>query len=131
MTLSLTAQSTVQNYERLKQEHDKKVGLLTKQEVRGVDYLKMEKNGMEMESLESKMLVATQSIDTTTSEIIRLRESELFLNYLSWLLGQYHTTITPHSFIYRMHPVLVPHMSHYFLYLSFLHSTTCICMVKK
>ncbi|XP_037430142.1 protein ALTERED PHOSPHATE STARVATION RESPONSE 1-like isoform X3 [Triticum dicoccoides] len=67
-----------QNYERLKQEHDKKVGLLRKQEVRGMDYLKMEKNKMEMESLESKMLVATQSIDTTTSEIIRLRESELF-----------------------------------------------------
>ncbi|XP_044369396.1 protein ALTERED PHOSPHATE STARVATION RESPONSE 1 isoform X4 [Triticum aestivum] len=68
----------IDNYERLKQEHDKKVGLLRKQEVRGMDYLKMEKNKMEMESLESKMLVATQSIDTTTSEIIRLRESELF-----------------------------------------------------
>ena len=44
VTLSLTAQSTGQNYEGLKQEHDKKVGLLMKQEVRGVNYLKMEKN---------------------------------------------------------------------------------------
>ncbi|XP_037463876.1 protein ALTERED PHOSPHATE STARVATION RESPONSE 1-like isoform X1 [Triticum dicoccoides] len=68
-------------------EHDKKVGLLTKQEVRGVNYLKMEKNRMEMESLESKMLVATQSIDTTTSEIIRLRESELFPQLLELVAG--------------------------------------------
>ncbi|EMS65961.1 hypothetical protein TRIUR3_15371 [Triticum urartu] len=77
----------VKNYEGLKQEHDKKVGLLRKQEVRGVDYLKMEKNRMEMESLESKMLVATQSIDTTTSEIIRLRESELFPQLLELVAG--------------------------------------------
>ncbi|XP_044343496.1 protein ALTERED PHOSPHATE STARVATION RESPONSE 1 isoform X2 [Triticum aestivum] len=77
----------IKNYEGLKQEHDKKVGLLTKQEVRGVDYLKMEKNMMEMESLESKMLVATQSIDTTTSEIIRLRESELFPQLLELVAG--------------------------------------------
>ena len=63
------------------------MGLLRKQEVRGVDYLKMEKNRMEMESLESKMLVATQSIDTTTSEIIRLRESELFPQLLELVAG--------------------------------------------
>ena len=87
VTLSLTAQSTGQNYEGLKQEHDKKVGLMTKQEVWGVDYLKMEKNRMEMESLESKLLVATQSIDTTTSEIIRLRESELFPQVLELVAG--------------------------------------------
>jgi hypothetical protein len=88
---------TEQSYEGLKQEHDKKVGLLRKQEVRGVDYLKMEKNRMEMESLESKMLVATQSIDTTTSEIIRLRESELFPQLLELVAGSvqhYHTFIT-------------------------------------
>lgn len=77
----------VKSYEGFKQEHDKKVGLLRKQEVRGVDYLKMEKNRMEMESLESKMLVATQSIDTTTSEIIRLRESELFPQLLELVAG--------------------------------------------
>jgi hypothetical protein len=63
------------------------VGLLRKQEVKGVDYLKMEKNKMEIESLESKMLVATQSIETTTTEIIRLRESELFPQLLELVAG--------------------------------------------
>ncbi|KAL6846039.1 hypothetical protein ACP4OV_023487 [Aristida adscensionis] len=77
----------VKSYEGYKQEHDKKVGLLRKQEVKGVDYLKMEKNRMEIESLESKMLVATQSIETTTSEIIRLRESELFPQLLELVAG--------------------------------------------
>jgi hypothetical protein len=76
-----------QSYEGYKQEHDKKVSLLRKQEVKGVDYLKMEKNKMEIESLESKMLVANQSIETTTSEIIRLRESELFPQLLELVAG--------------------------------------------
>nr|ACL54511.1 unknown [Zea mays] len=77
----------VKSYEGYKQEHDKKVSLLRKQEVKGVDYLKMEKNKMEIESLESKMLVANQSIETTTSEIIRLRESELFPQLLELIAG--------------------------------------------
>ncbi|KAG8057581.1 hypothetical protein GUJ93_ZPchr0002g23702 [Zizania palustris] len=77
----------VKSYEGFKQEHDKKMGLLRKQEVKGVDYLKMEKNKMEIESLDSKMLVATQSIETTTSEIIRLRESELFPQLLELVAG--------------------------------------------
>jgi hypothetical protein len=77
----------MQSYEGYKQEHDKKVGLLRKQEVKGVDYLKMEKNKMEIESLESKMLVATQSIEITTTEIIRLRESELFPQLLELAAG--------------------------------------------
>ncbi|RLM86155.1 formin-like protein 5 [Panicum miliaceum] len=77
----------VKSYEGYKQEHDKKVSLLRKQEVKGVDYLKMEKNKMEIESLESKMLVANQSIETTTSEIIRLRESELFPQLLELVAG--------------------------------------------
>ncbi len=82
----MTAQ-LAQSYEGLKQEHDKKIGLLRKQEVKGVDYLKMEKNKMEIESLDSKMLVATQSIETTTSEIMRLRESELFPQLLELVAG--------------------------------------------
>uniref|UniRef100_A0A0A9DSZ8 DUF632 domain-containing protein n=1 Tax=Arundo donax TaxID=35708 RepID=A0A0A9DSZ8_ARUDO len=77
----------VKSYEGYKQEHDKKMSLLRKQEVKGVDYLKMEKNRMEIESLESKMLVATQSIETTTTEIIRLRESELFPQLLELVAG--------------------------------------------
>lgn len=102
VTLSLTEQPIWQSYEGFKQEHDKKVGLLRKQEVRGVDYLKMEKNRMEMESLESKMLVATQSIDTTTSEIIRLRESELFPQLLELVAGSvqhYPSSVHPSTLL--------------------------------
>lgn len=42
---------------------------------------------MEIERLESKMLVATQAIETTTAEIIRLRESELFPQLLDLVTG--------------------------------------------
>jgi len=87
----------MQSYEGYKQEHDKKVSLLRKQEVKGVDYLKMEKNKMEIESLESKMLVANQSIETTTSEIIRLRESELFPQLLELVAGL--VQMLPSSFL--------------------------------
>jgi hypothetical protein len=40
-----------------------------------------------LKSLESKILVANQSIETTTSEIIRLRESELFPQLLELVAG--------------------------------------------
>ncbi|TVU30840.1 hypothetical protein EJB05_22484, partial [Eragrostis curvula] len=59
------------------EEHDK-VGLLRKKEVKGVDYLKMEKNKLEIESLESKKLVAAQSI-------IRSRNPSYSFSFLSWL----------------------------------------------
>jgi hypothetical protein len=91
------------------------VGLVRKQEVRGVDYLKMEKNRMEMESLESKMLVATQSIDTTTSEIIRLRESELFPQLLELVAGSvqhyrpFITLLTQYHICIQY--LLVPHIT--------------------
>ncbi|OAY77679.1 hypothetical protein ACMD2_06499, partial [Ananas comosus] len=77
----------VKNYERNKEEHEKRVDLLRKQEIKGVDYVKVEKNRMEIERLESKMLVATQAIETTTAEIIRLRESELFPQLLDLVTG--------------------------------------------
>ncbi|RWW08402.1 hypothetical protein GW17_00028167 [Ensete ventricosum] len=46
----------VKNAEMIREEHEKRVALLRKQEVRGVDYIKMEKNKMEIERLESKMM---------------------------------------------------------------------------
>jgi hypothetical protein len=103
------------------------VGLVRKQEVRGVDYLKMEKNRMEMESLESKMLVATQSIDTTTSEIIRLRESELFPQLLELVAGSvqhYRPFITLLSTICIQYLLVSHHMYLYFL--LYLSSFTCL-----
>lgn len=77
----------LQSTERLRGEHVKRVNLLRKQELKGVDYLKVEKNKREIESLESKMMVAAQSMEATTSEITRLRESELFPQLLLLVNG--------------------------------------------
>ncbi|KAJ1693076.1 hypothetical protein LUZ63_009774 [Rhynchospora breviuscula] len=77
----------VKSYEKVKEEHEKKVEALRKQEVKGGDYLKIEKNKLEIERLESKMLVGAQAIETTTSEIISLREAELFPQLLDLLTG--------------------------------------------
>lgn len=77
----------LQSTERLRDEHVKRVNLLRKQELKGVDYLKVEKNKREIESLESKMMVAAQSMEATTSEITRLRESELFPQLLLLVNG--------------------------------------------
>lgn len=62
----------------IREEHERRVALLRKQEAKGVDYVKVEKNKMEIERLESKLMVASQAIESTTSEVIKLRESELF-----------------------------------------------------
>ncbi|KAJ3692801.1 hypothetical protein LUZ60_011896 [Juncus effusus] len=77
----------VKNYEKLKDEHEKRVETLRKQEIKGTDIIKIEKNKMEIERLESKMLVGSQAIETTTSEIISLREAELFPQLLDLLMG--------------------------------------------
>jgi Protein of unknown function (DUF632) len=60
--------------------------------VKGGDYLKIEKNKLEIERLESKMLVGAQAIETTTSEIISLREAELFPQLLDLLTGFVYTS---------------------------------------
>ncbi|KAG1359430.1 putative Nitrate regulatory gene2 protein [Cocos nucifera] len=77
----------VKNSQRLKEEHERRVDLLRKQEAKGVDYVKVEKNRKEIDRLESKMLVSSQAIQTTTSEIVRLRESELFPQLLELVIG--------------------------------------------
>ena len=77
----------LQNSERLREEHEKRVSRLRKQELKGVDYVKVEKNKREIERLESKMMVASQAMEATSSEITRLRESELFPQLLDLLNG--------------------------------------------
>lgn len=42
------------------------------------DYIKTEKCKKEVDKLESQMIVASQAIETTSAEIIKLRETELF-----------------------------------------------------
>lgn len=61
----------------MKIEHEKKVGLQRKLEMKRADYVKTEKTKKEVEKLESQMMVASQAIESTSAEIIKLRETEL------------------------------------------------------
>lgn len=60
---------------------------LRKQELKGADYIKIERSKKEIEKLDSMMTVATQAIETTSAEIIRLREIELYPQLLELVKG--------------------------------------------
>lgn len=51
------------------------------------DYIKTEKTKKEVEKLESRMMVASQGIETTSAEIIKLRESELYPQLVELVKG--------------------------------------------
>lgn len=76
-----------QGAETIKIEHEKRVGQLRKLEVKRADYIKTEKTKKEVEKLESQMMVASQAIETTSSEIIKLGEAELFPQLLELVKG--------------------------------------------
>ena len=63
------------------------MALLRKLEVKRAEYVKTEKTKKEIEKLESKMMVATQGIETTSAEIINLRETELYPQLLELVKG--------------------------------------------
>ena len=50
-------------------------------------YKKTEKTKKEIERLESQIMVASQAIETTTTEIIKLRELELYPQLLDLVKG--------------------------------------------
>ncbi|CAN1226792.1 Protein ALTERED PHOSPHATE STARVATION RESPONSE 1 [Linum perenne] len=77
----------VKNAESIKIEHEKKVGMLRKLEMKRADYLKTEKTKKEVEKFESQMMVASQAIESTSSEIIKLRETELYPQLLELVKG--------------------------------------------
>ncbi|KAK1274538.1 hypothetical protein QJS04_geneDACA009617 [Acorus gramineus] len=77
----------VKNAENIKMNHEKKMALLRKQEAKGSDYVKIEKSRKEIERLESRLMVASQAMETTSSEIVRLREAELFPQLLDLVKG--------------------------------------------
>ncbi|WCJ32655.1 hypothetical protein M5689_014065 [Euphorbia peplus] len=77
----------VKEAESIKIEHEKKVGLVRKLEVKRGDYVKTEKTKKEVEKLESQMTVAAQGIETTSTEIIKLRENELFPQLVDLVKG--------------------------------------------
>lgn len=63
------------------------MGHLRKLEVRRDDYVKTEKSKKEAEKLDSQMMVASQAIETTSSEIIKLRETELYPQLIGLVKG--------------------------------------------
>lgn len=77
VVVDLTSHCCVQNAKIIKMEHEKKAAQLRKFELKRADYVKTEKTKKEVEKLESQMIVASQAIETTSSEIIKLREIEL------------------------------------------------------
>lgn len=69
---------------------------LRKLELKRADYVKTEKTKKEVEKLESQMMVASQAIETTSAEIIKLREIELYpqlLELVKGLVSLFHTSV--------------------------------------
>lgn len=60
---------------------------LKKLEMNRADYMKTEKTKKELEKFESQMMVASQAIETTSMEIIKLRETELYPQLLELVKG--------------------------------------------
>ncbi|XP_061367717.1 protein ALTERED PHOSPHATE STARVATION RESPONSE 1-like isoform X1 [Gastrolobium bilobum] len=77
----------VKNAKTIKMEHEKKVALLRKLEMKRADYVKTEKTKKEVEKTESQMMVASQAIDSTSAEIIKLREIELYPQLIELVKG--------------------------------------------
>ncbi|XP_071731249.1 protein ALTERED PHOSPHATE STARVATION RESPONSE 1-like [Rutidosis leptorrhynchoides] len=77
----------VKNAESLKIEHTKKTEQLRKLELKRGDYVKVEKAKKEVEKLESRITVSAQAIETTSNEIIKLRESELYPQLVQLVKG--------------------------------------------
>ncbi|XP_052195657.1 protein ALTERED PHOSPHATE STARVATION RESPONSE 1 isoform X2 [Diospyros lotus] len=77
----------VKNAQTLKMEHEKRSTQLRRMELKRADYVKTEKTKKEVEKLESRMIVASQAIETTSAEIIKLRESELYPQLVELVKG--------------------------------------------
>ena len=68
-------------------DHEKKVERLKKLEMKRGDYMKTEKLKKDVEKLESEMMVSSQAIETTSDEIVKLREIELYPQLLELVKG--------------------------------------------
>ncbi|XP_062102678.1 protein ALTERED PHOSPHATE STARVATION RESPONSE 1 [Humulus lupulus] len=77
----------VKGVETIKIEHGKKMSTLKKLELKRADYMKTEKTKKEVEKLESEMMVASQAIESTSTEIIKLRETELHPQLIDLVKG--------------------------------------------
>lgn len=77
----------VKNAHKLKMEHEKMTTQLRKLELKRAEYVKTEKTKKEIEKLECRIMVASQAIETITSEIIKIRESELYPQLIDLVKG--------------------------------------------
>lgn len=68
-------------------EHENKAAMVRKLEMRRSDYVKTEKAKKEVEKLESQMMVASQAIESTSAEIVKLRETELYPQLIELVKG--------------------------------------------
>ncbi|KAK6125901.1 hypothetical protein DH2020_040350 [Rehmannia glutinosa] len=107
----------VKNAEQLKLEHEKKAAILRKLEMKNADYIKTEKAKKEVEKLESQMMVALQAIETTSTEIIKLRESELYPQLFQLVKG----LMSMWRSMYEFHQVQT-HIVQQLKYLNFIPS---------
>ncbi|KAF8380579.1 hypothetical protein HHK36_028067 [Tetracentron sinense] len=85
--------------EGVKIEHEKKLSSLQSQEYRGDEDAKLDKTKASIQRLQSLIMVTSQAVSTTSSEITRLRDTELApqlvdlchgLKYMWGLMNQYH-----------------------------------------
>lgn len=81
-------------------EHEKRVKQLRRLEMKRADYIKTEKTKKEVEKLESRMMVASQGIETTSAEIIKLRESELYPQLVELVKGLVFSFTSYDVFLY-------------------------------
>ncbi|KAL9241415.1 hypothetical protein vseg_015531 [Gypsophila vaccaria] len=77
----------VKNAEKLRMEHEKRVEQLRRLEVKRGDYLKTLKTKKEVHKLESLLEVSSQAIQSTSNEIIKLRDIELYPQLLQLIKG--------------------------------------------
>ncbi|KAK9713215.1 hypothetical protein RND81_06G012300 [Saponaria officinalis] len=77
----------VKNAEKLRMEHEKRVEQLRRMELKRGDYLKTLKIKKEVHKLESLLEVSSQAIQSTSHEIIKLREIELYPQLLHLIKG--------------------------------------------
>lgn len=63
------------------------MGQLRSLEMKRADYMKTEKSKKEVDKLESQMMVSSQAIETTSAEIVKLRETELYPQLIGLVKG--------------------------------------------
>ncbi|KAI3704511.1 hypothetical protein L1987_74733 [Smallanthus sonchifolius] len=106
----------VKNMESSKIEHAKRVEQLRKMELKRVDYMKTEKAKKEVEKLDSRMMVSSQAIESTSDEIVKLREEELYPQLVELVKG----LMAMWRNLYESHQVQM----HIVQQLKYLHATS-------